>query len=984
MRLHYRTLLTLVAAAPWLPVVAQNPSLSPVSDRIVAPIDDAVRVPLPGNVHPLAVARFDRGLAPQSMPAGRVMLVLERSPLQQQALRQYLSDVQTPGSPVWHHWLTPQQYGAGFGLSDSDLATVESWLQNQGFRIENVPQARNVIQFSGSISQIETAFHTAIHTFQVNGETHWANVSDPQIPSALAPVVAGIAPLNDFRPRPDIRTGTRGQYDPTTRTIQPALTSFSVGTNTPSLFVNPADAATIYDTPNASLNASYTGTASYDGTGVSLGILGTSDLTLADVANYRIAFLGETSASVNLPTVVVDGDDPGLTSTADEALLDNEIAGGLAPKAKIYFYTSADTGLSSGLMDAWYRALDDDTVSILNVSFSGCEAAQGTAGNEEILEAAQQAAAEGITVTVSAGDAGSAGCDDFDTEAVAEDGFGVNAIASTPYTVAVGGTDFDSLSSAFATYVSTSSAGSAPYYRTASGYIPEDPWNNSTMANTTLAANVPYENSAGGTDIVAGGGGSSLVYSKPAFQSSLTPGDKARDLPDVSLFAANGFHQAYWAFCSDNVTEGNTFETYTECQTSGGQLTSSTTVGGVGGTSASAPAFAGMLALVEQKTGSRLGQADGILYQLAASQYAAVFHDIISGDISVPCAAGSPNCGTNGFITGYNAGPGYDMASGLGSVDVTAMVSDWGTVALAPTSTTFEIDGSTAGISVVHGKPLNFQVGVTPATATGVVGIVDTADEVSGGPRNNGQIAIAITNGNGSATYSGLPGGTYTVSASYGGDTTHASSASAAIRVTVAAESSTTNLLIQAANPCSGASISSLGSIPYGSRVLLGAAITGAAEGANTQGLATGTVSYSDKGAALGTASVGDNNLALYPAQSNPSTAFAVGSHSVTATYSGDASYKASTSSAVAFTVIPALTSISASVNGATAAGQPATISITVTSPANLGAFPTGTVQLLANGQRVGAVTAFQSSTVSSGSGSYFQLSGTEIGRAHV
>ena len=978
MRLHYRTLLTLVVTVPWLPVVSQNPQLSPIPNRVIAPIDEAVRVSLPGNVQPLARARFDRGPAPQSMATGRVMLVLARSQQQQQALKQYLADVQNPGSSAYHQWLTPKQYGARFGLSDSDLATVESWLQNQGFKIENVPQARNVIEFSGSIDQVQSAFHTSIHTFMVSGETHWANVSDPQIPAALAPVVAGVAPLNDFRPRPDIRTGAQGRYDPTTRSFQPELTSFSASNNTPNLFVNPSDAATIYDTPNANLNTGYTGTTTYDGTGVRIGILGTSDLTLADVANYRIAFLGETSSSVNLPTVVVDGDDPGLTNTADEALLDNEIAGGLAPKAKIYFYTSADTGLSSGLMNAWFRALDDDTVSILNVSFSGCEAEQGTAGNQEILEAAEQAAAEGITVTVSAGDAGSAGCDNFATEWVAEDGLGVNGIASTPYTIAVGGTDFDGLSQAFSSYASTASMGNAPYYRTAVGYIPEEPWNNSTMPNTSLAANVPYENGAGGTDIVAGGGGASIVYSKPAFQTSMTPGDNARDLPDVSLFAANGFHQAYWAFCSDNVTDGNTAATYTDCQTSAGQLTASTIVSGVGGTSASAPAFAGMLALVEEKTGARLGQADGVLYQLAASNYAAVFHDLTTGDNSVPCASGTPNCGANGFITGYNAGAGYDLASGLGSVDVTALVNNWGSVALAATSTSFEINGSTAGISVVHGKPLTFQVGVSPATATGAVGIVDTANEVAGGPQNNGQIAIALTNGNGSASYGGLPGGTYTVSASYGGDTAHASSSSSAISVTVTPESSTTMLMIQAANPYSGASVGSLSSIPYGSRILLDGEIMGAAEGANTEGLATGTVTFSDKGATVGSASVGSDDLALYPAQGNAATAFAVGGHSVTANYSGDASYKPSVSSGVNFTVVPAVTSVSATASaGAIGTGQSATISFAVTTPANLGALPTGTVQLSANGRSLATVTALEAGTAGSGSGAAFQLSGT-------
>jgi hypothetical protein len=978
MQLLYLRFLILAAVGLCLPLAAQTPQPSLQVNRITAPIDDSNRVSLPGNIHPLAQARFDRGPAPLSMPTGRLLLVLQPSAAQQRALLQYLADLQNPGAPAFHQWLTPAQYGARFGPSDSDLQTIESWLQSHGFKVDKVPQARNIIQFSGSIDQLQTAFHTAIHTFSVNGETHYANVTDPQIPAALASIVTGVAPLNDFHPKPGVQLGATGRYDPTTHTIQPDLTLFGVGNGAPNLFVDPADAATIYDTPNANLNANYTATT-YDGAGVSIGIVGTSDLTLADVTNYRTAFLGETSSSVNLPTVVIDGNDPGLTGAADEALLDNEIAGGIAPKAKIYFYTSADTDLSSGLMNAWYRALDDNTVSILNLSFSGCEAAQGTAGNQALLEAAEQAAAQGISVTVSTGDGGSAGCDDFDTAALAQYGLAVNGIASTPYTIAVGGTDFDVLSSSFSNYVSTTNSGTAPYYRTALGYIPEEPWNNSTTSNTTLANNVAYRDSSGTTNIVAGGGGVSTVYSKPAFQSSLTPNDNARDLPDVSLFAANGFYQAYWAFCSDNVTDGNpNGSPYTECQTTAGQLTASSTFGGAGGTSASAPAFAAMLALVEQKTGSRLGQADYVLYQLAQSKYSTVFHDVTSGNNSVPCAGGTPQCGSNGFLTGYNAGTGYDLASGLGSVDVAAMANSWSSVSLTSTSTTLAIDNSTAPVTAVHGKSLTFQVGVNPSSATGVVGIVDSASETSGAPQNDGQFSIALTSGSGSATWNGLPGGAYTVSAHYGGDTSDASSSSTPITVTISPEASTTALSINAENPNSGASISNLGSIPYGSQVVLDAQITGAAEGSSTQGLATGTVTYSDGSTTLGTASVSSSNLASYPPLSSAFSVFAVGSHNVTAKYSGDPSYNPSASSPVAFTIVPASTSISASASSTSiSAGQSTSISFAVTTTLNLGAAPGGSVQLTANGQTLATVTNFQRTTNPSGSAPYYELAGS-------
>jgi trimeric autotransporter adhesin len=778
-----------LALAFWCSCASYSPAqntVAPVQNRVFGPIDDTERVSLKGNVHPLAQKELDRGIAPVSTPTGRIMLLFRRSATQQRALTQYLSDLQNPASSSYHKWLTPAQYGAAFGISNSDLHSIEGWLQAHGFTIEKVLAARNIVQFSGNFDQVQSTFHTSIHTFMVNGERHFANITDPQIPAALAPVIAGVWPLNDFHAKQSMVFGPRGWYDSSTGRFVPQLTGTVSGSDLAYLFVVPADAATIYDSPNSVLNPVYSG-PTYDGTGVSIGIAGTSDLTVSDVANYRITFLGETSGNVNLPTVIVEGSDPGLTSTGGEAVGDNEVAGGLAPKAKIYFYTSANTDVASGIQNAVFRALDDDKVSILSVSFHDCEADLGTSGNQIVLEAAEQAAAQGITRVNSSDDGGSAGCDNFGTASQATLGFAVNGYASPPYTVAAGGSDFDVLPTSFASYVDTSSEGAPPYYRTALGYIPENPWNNSTTVNTDYSNNVAYTNSNGVGNIVAGGGGVSSVYAKPAYQASLTPNDGFRDLPDISLLAGDGMYRAGWAICTDSVTEGVTTQTYTDCQSTGGGLYAH--LGG--GTSASAPAFAGMLALVAQAQGSpsdnyRLGEVNNILYQLAQSEYATVFHDITTGNNSVPCAAGSPECGANLFLTGYNAGPGYDLASGLGSVDVAAMVENWTSVSLASTSTSLNINGSAAPYTGVQGQALTFDVSVSPATATGLVAIVDNADEVSGGMGDDGQIAIPISSGAGSATFNGLPVGSYTVWARYGGDTANASSTSSpSIEVTI-------------------------------------------------------------------------------------------------------------------------------------------------------------------------------------------------------
>lgn len=910
----------------------------------------------------MAQARFDRGAAPESMATGRMILTLERSAAQQQALAQYLDDVQNPASSSYHQWLTPTQYGARYGISDADLQTVETWLQSYGFRIEKVPAARNALEFSGTAGQVQTAFRTSIHAFSVLGATHYANVTDPQIPAALTPVVAGVGPLNDFHPQAHLVQGTSGSWDATSHTIQPNLTLFS-GT-TPLLFVDPADAATIYDAPNTNLNANFTGTT-YDGTGVNIGIVGVSDLTLADVANYRMAFLGETSTTLNSPTVIVEGDDPGLNGAGVEALLDAEVSGGLAPRAKLYYYTSADTDLTSGLFNAIVRAIDDNAVSILSMSFGQCEAGLGTSGNAFMLEEAQQAAAQGISFVVSAGDGGSAGCDNFDTETQAQFGLAVSGLASTPWTTAVGGTDFDALPGAFATYANATSNGTAPYYRTALKYIPENPWNDSTSVNTTVASDVRFINSQGQGNIVAGSGGVSSVYGKPAFQSSLTPADSARDVPDVSFFASNGFKQAVWAICSDNVTDGNLGQTYTDCQTSGGQLAAGTQIGGVGGTSASTPAFAGMLALLAQSQGgARLGQVNTALYQLAKSKYATVFHDVTVGNNAVPCATSSLNCGANGFLTGYNTGTGYDLATGLGSVDIKQMITNWSSVALTATSTTLTIDGSTAAYTGVHGASLTFNVGVTPTAATGAVAVIDTANETAGGtangPQNNGQVSIPLASGAGTTTYNGLPGGTYTVTARYSGDTSDASSGSTPINVTISAEPSTTTLAVSAYNPLTGNGVSS-SSAPYGSEVFLDARIEGTAEGANTEGTATGTVTFANGTTTLGTASVtASGNLASWPPRSSKFVALSPGAYSVTAGYSGDASYKISTSAPASFTITPAVTTMTANDSGSTVSiGNFVTANVTVTTAFNAGAAPTGSATITGNGNTIGTITLY-------------------------
>ncbi len=978
---------------------AQTQPEAVIPSLITQPINPEVRVTLQHNVHPLAQARYDQGIAPGSMATGRIMLVLKRSDMQEQALKEYLGDLQNPNSPNYRKWLTPAQFGNLYSISNSDLTTVTAWLQSQGFTIDKIPQARNVIIFSGNVAQIQQAFNTSIHKYLINGETHFANSTDPQVPAALAPVIAGIAQLNDFRPKPGAILKSKAHFDNDENRIKPDLT-LSNSSGGQFLFTDPADAATIYDTPNSTLNPKHTGT-NYDGTGVTLGIAGDSNITAGDVALYRAAFL-PSSYSSNQPNIIVDGNDPGINGDAVEALLDLEVSGGIAPGAKVNFYTSADTDLQAGLFLAVFRALDDNSVSILNVSFGACEANEGASGNAEVLAAWEQAAAQGISVTVATGDSGSASCDNDNSETAAQFGLAVSGIASTPYNIAVGGTDYDVLANSFSTYVAASNSSqnaASTFYRTALSYIPESPWNDSTSTNAGgYTANQPLKDSNGNTNIAGGGGGISSCsdqtsagaclggYATPPFQTGLSGFPyTARALPDVSFLAADGLYNALWVVCSDYISNGSPTAAPPDCEQTNGSFTSATTFSGVGGTSAAAPAFAGMLALVSQSQGGvRLGQANNVLYNLAAQSalYPTVFHDVTTGNNSVVCESGTTNCGSNDFLTGYNAGTGYDAASGLGSVDVSQLIANWTKAVFTPTTTGLTINGGTGAINVKHGTSLNFAVSVSPTAATGDVSIVNNS-----GVTNNGALGQFLTLSGGKATLSSgdLPGGgPYNVYAYYGGDIKDAASQSSPIQVTISPESSQVAIGATMIDPLTGSvvcddvtgsapSCTTASSLQYGLATAVSAQVQGTS-GSNTT--ATGTISFSDSAGSLPNSTVAISNIgvASYNNYINQNQSLPVASNGLTASFGGDPSYSASNSgSAYTLKIVQGPTSVAV-------AGSQTGTTVTLQAQVNtdsIGIAPTGAVTFKVGSTTLGtAATASGTGFVSSGTvASLYQIS---------
>ena len=931
-------------------------------------VDDFRRVTLAGNVHPLARPKSDLGAVDDSTPVDRLYLILKRPDAQEQALEQFLTDVQTPGTASYHRWLTPEEFGQRFGAADSDVAALTAWLESHGFTVSKVHPGRIALEFSGTAAGVKDAFRTEIHRYSVRrggqSETAYANASDPQIPAAFAELVAGVSPINSFHARPAIQVRGKAIYNVKTHKAVPAWTYPESATGV-TYELAPADFAVQYD-----LASVYK--AGTTGTGQSIGILSDSNVDLSLVQAYQTLF----GLAGSLPMVVVDGNDPGQTSDATEAYLDLEQAGAVAPGAQVVMYTSAGSVLTDPLVTSGLRALEDNVVSVISVSYINCEASLGASGNAIWAELWQEAAAQGISGFVAAGDGGSADCDDFDTESFAESGLAVNGLGSTPYNVSVGGTDFywsdyaaspGTLDSQVGTYWS-STASATPEVSLLQP-APEQVWNNAFGFNASDGG--VY--SAAYSTIVAGGGGASSAaiypasgpatgYPKPAWQSgSGVPADRARDVPDVSLFAANGSNFVEYPICA---VPGDCVNT---TDTGAVQITS------VGGTSAAAPSMAAIQALVDQATKSRQGQANTVYYALAPKTLAAKpFRDITVGGNEVPCFAGSANCvlGASGQTkgnyaeSGYLAASGYDQASGLGTVDVANLIANWPAATFLPSVTTLNISPA----AFAHGTAVMVTATVAPSTGSGTpTGSValNSTDSVA---YSNALGVFSLAGGTVSSPIDNLPGGTYQVIGAYSGDSTYGASASAPVKVTVTPEKDTLNVSGWVVNPTDGNlyPLQAGMSIPYGAEVYLDAEPVGVNEvhpalGQNTP--ATGAINFTDTaGTATKTAAVPLNSegLAEWVLPS-----LAIGSHAIGAAYPGDASYSASTAaSAATVTVFKGTTTIYLQpMETSVAAGSNVTVDLLMYSDVLLlnGVLPTGTISVTLGGQTQTAASPFKS-----------------------
>jgi subtilase family serine protease len=494
-RLGFAIILVALAATFPSSLLAQQSKTAPSANverpLITQPVDEAQVTVLKGNMHPFARPEFGLGTAPATLPMQRMLLVLKRSPEQEAVLRKLLEDQQDKASLNYHKWLTPERFGQQFGPTDGDMQTITSWLRSHGFQV-GTTKGRTVLEFSGSASQVKEAFHTSIHKYVVKGEQHWANSSDPSIPTALTPAVAGVLTLHNFLKKPNVHLVEKNIPAKFTPGSRPQFTAAN-GLHA----LTPADYSIIY-------NAGPVQQSGVNGYGITIGIVGRSNLFNGgqDVSDFQNVF----GLPANLTNILLNGPDPGDLGGDEEveATLDTSWSAALATDATVALVVSATTNTTDGIDLSELFIIENNFFNIMTESFGSCEADVTTTDAQGISFLAEQAAAQGITYTVSTGDAGAAGCDDL-TDTTAQGPVSVNVLASTPFTVAVGGTMFNE-NGQDATYWNTTNSSSLG---SAKSYIPEDVWNETC---TTACG-------AGQPPLAAGAGGASVYFPKPAWQS---------------------------------------------------------------------------------------------------------------------------------------------------------------------------------------------------------------------------------------------------------------------------------------------------------------------------------------------------------------------------------------------------------------------------------------------------------------------------------
>ena len=819
--------------------------------RIVTEVRNEQRVAVEGTTPAFLAVSSETGRLPGGQNLGRMILQLTATDEQEQAAEKLVSDLHDPSSPSFHKWLTPSEFGQRFGITEQDATKVQQWLQSQGLTVHELAQSRRYIVFSGTVSQVETAFATQMHSYEYRNKKFISNSSDIQIPAALHSVVKGVVRLHS-----DPRSSTA--YRGTKIHFKKAGSQFTFDDG--SHYLTPADFAKIY-------NVQPLYDAGINGIGQAIAIVGRSNIDVQNVRDFRNVL----GLPANDPEIIVNGDDPGQTSDMEEAMLDVTWSGAVAPMAQIKFVVS-QSNFSDGVDVSAAYIVDHNLASIMSTSYGSCEDSLGKVQNAFYNTLWKQAAAQGITSFVSAGDNGGAGCDAPGSGLFSSAGLAVNGISSTPYNVSVGGTQFDDTDNPSA-YWATEANSDPITGLSVLGYIPEKVWNESS-------------NDPSAVGLWAGSGGVSKVYAKPDWQSAPgVPNDGKRDIPDFSLTAA--LHDGYLVCLYDYCSQGDYFFAF-------------------GGTSASSPAAAGIMALVNQNLGGQpQGIANYVFYKLASIP--GVYHDTTKGDNKVPDPSGQ-------FTVGYSAGTGYDLATGLGSFDAFALVNNWQKAATAIGSATTLALANGQGTTIVHGSPIHVRTTVkcgngTSCTApTGAVSLLATSSTGDAIGSGVGQLNPGASSSTANIQTRSVPGGSMTITARYGGDSKYYASTSGPVNVTVTPEPSTTYVGMISGGYITSGPIS----VGYGIPVPLGVAVAGN----SGYGYPTGGINLSADGQPISPAKYDYNTGAwstydivlnygekstLLTQGNNPTSqsssistlapGLPAGAHQLTASYAGDPSF---------------------------------------------------------------------------------------------
>jgi Pro-kumamolisin, activation domain/Bacterial Ig-like domain (group 3) len=817
-------------------LVLSSLSFAVTPDRIAA-IDSSNGVVLQKSLHPQAQVKFDQGPVDPSLRLGHMVLMTQPSAVQQKALNKLLAEQQDRTSRNYHKWLTPTQFGEQFGLSQNDMNRITNWLKSQGFVIRSVAGARNLVRFSGTAAQVQSAFKSEIHRYNVNGEEHFANSTPLMVPAALNGIVAGIIGTHNFLMHP-ATTGNRFSGPK----MRP---SYADGFSPFPNVLSPADVAVMYD-----INGLYNMSPAIDGTGETIAILGQTDIFLADINDFRSGFgltqINTSNCTTNATTSVItacndplfqyvlvpEDTDPGQPNSIGddlaEADIDIEWSGAIAPGAQIIYINAPENAPGfNGVFDSLDYAINTSPIPapVISMSYGSCEYFAPNFESE-----LQQGLSEGITIVSASGDQGAAPCDrnppngettpPFDA---AIGGQGVVYPASSPSVIGVGGNGISLADDSYPNPSSFWNTSNGTNGLSITGPIPEIPWNDdeefaqfcSTVPNPPVGTLCQPTTGVFATNaqtvqqyiwISAGGGGASNCFvggngtpctagiAQPSWQSTLNvpnaPTTRTRWVPDVSFLASPNFPG--YIICTE-LSEVGDSGTGSTCSP-GGPTGISNNLGLqqpsiFGGTSVGTPVFAGMLALLNQFLGGPsspgLGDIHPMLYTLALSNSSNhVFNSVTTGDNNVFCQAGTPANQPAGFICPGTTGTISSIGFSASNFDANTkynLVAGLGSVNANALATAWNSTRTSTTLSVTPSPTSTFQgASVTlTATVTGVSGSGSLGNVTfTTGTTGSTTLGTAAVNGSGIATLAttNLPIGADTITATYNGNSGFGSS----------------------------------------------------------------------------------------------------------------------------------------------------------------------------------------------------------------